>query len=235
MNGILGKKLGMTQVFAEDGRVVPATVIASGPCSIIQIKNEKTDGYNAIQLGFDEVKEKRVKKPQRGLFKKAKVAPRKILKEFRINEIKDLSVGQNIDVSIFEPGDYINVTGTSKGKGFQGGIKRHHWKRGPESHGSMSHREPGSIGASAYPSRVVKGHPLPGHMGNQNVTTKNLEVVEVDKENNLLVVKGSVPGHNNAYLVIEKTGKKRVKKAQAEDKAKEEKKVSKAKPAKGGK
>ncbi len=189
MRGILGKKIGMTQIFREDGQIMPVTVIESGPCSISQIKTQNKDGYDAIQLNFKD----------------------KLTKEIRLSDPTSYKVGQNIDLAQFSPGDFVDITGASKGKGFQGGIKRWNWKRGPQSHGSMSHRAPGSIGASAYPSRVVKGHHLPGHMGNQRTTVQNLEIIKVDKENNLLVVGGSVPGHRNCFLVIKKAKKKAAK------------------------
>lgn len=234
MNAILGKKIGMTQVFTKDGQVVPVTIIEGGPCCIIQVKNKERDGYNAIQLGFGETKEKRVTKPLLAKFKKLKTTPRKFIKEIRVEDLKDYKPGQDIDVSIFTIGDYVDVVGTSLGKGFQGGMKRWGWSGGPKTHGSMSHRRPGSIGASAYPSRVFKGHHLPGHMGHQRVTLQGLEVVNIDKENNLLVVKGSVPGHDNGYLIVKKSTRKKAKvvkkEAQpADDKQKDTKKADKGK------
>ena len=207
MVGILGRKIGMTQVFKEDGEIVPVTVIEGGPCCVVQIKAKKTDGYNAIQLGFEEVKASKLSKPLREKFKKIKAAPRKFIREFIVADPKDYQLGQHIDVTQFSPGDFVDVVGTSRGMGFQGGVKRWHWKIGAKSHGGMSHREPGSIGASAYPSRVFKGHHLPGQMGNQRVTIQGLEVVKTDKDNNLLVVKGSVPGHKNCYLIIKESRK----------------------------
>ncbi len=211
MSGILGKKIDMTQVFGEDGQIIPVTVIAGGPCSVLQIKTRESDGYDAIQLGFEDIKELKLSKPLRGKFKKSKVAPKKFIKEIYVPEPKTYHLGQNIDVAIFAPGDFVDIVGISKGRGFQGGVKRWGWSGGPKSHGSMSHRAPGSIGASAFPSRVFKGHHLPGHMGNQRITVQNLEVIKVDKENNLLVVKGSVPGHKNSYLLIKKSKKKKAK------------------------
>lgn len=187
MSGILGKKIGMTQVFREDGRVMPVTVIATGGC-ILQIKTKEKDGYNAIQLGFED---------------------KRFIKEIPVCDPQNYKVGQDIGMMQFSPGDFVDIAATSKGRGFQGGIKRWHWSRGPESHGSMSHRAPGSIGASAFPSRVYKGHHLPGHMGNKKVTVQNLEIVKVDKDNSLLVVSGSVPGHNNCCLIIKKSKKKK--------------------------
>ncbi|MBN3039250.1 MAG: 50S ribosomal protein L3 [Candidatus Omnitrophica bacterium] len=236
MNGILGKKLGMTQIFSEDGAAIPVTVIESGPCTVLQVKTIKTDGYNAIQLGFEDVKESKLKKPVRGKFKKINVTAKKFIKEVSAEDPQNYKVGQNIDLTIFSPGDYVRITGTSKGRGFQGGIKRWNWSRGPESHGSMSHRAPGSIGASAFPSRVHKGHHLPGHMGNQRVSEQNLEVVKVDKENNLLVVKGSVPGHNNSFLIIQRSQRKKSKAHKKQEQEKPEaKKETKEKKTQAGK
>lgn len=211
MTGILGKKIGMTQVFGEDGQVIPVTAIASGPCSVLQIKTKKSDGYNAIRLGFEDIKDSKVKKPLREVFKKIKVTPKRFIKEIPVENPENYRIAQNIDVAQFCPGDFVDIVGTSKGRGFQGGIKRWHWSGGPKTHGSMSHRTPGSIGASAFPSRVYKGHHLPGHMGNQRVSVQNLEVIKVDKENNLLVLKGSVPGPLNSYLIIKKAKKKKPK------------------------
>lgn len=208
MFGILGKKIGMTQVFGKDGGVIPVTVIESKPCSVLQLKTKQSDGYNAIQLGFEDIKDSRVKKPLREKFKKIKVTPKKLIREISVQDPKNYRVGQNIDVAVFSPGDFVDIIGTSIGRGFQGGVKRWHWSGGPSSHGSMSHRAPGSIGASAFPSRVHKGHHLPGHMGNQRVTVQNLEVIKVDKDNNLLLVKGSAPGHKNSFLIIKKSKKK---------------------------
>lgn len=209
MTGILGRKIGMTQVFTPEGEVVPVTVIESGPCSVLQVKTKEQDGYSAIQLGFGDKKDSKVNKPLREKFKKVKVTPKRFIKEIRVLNPKEYQVGQNIDVALFNPGDFVDIEGRSIGRGFQGGVKRWHWSGGPKSHGSMSHRAPGSIGASAYPSRVHKGHHLPGHMGNQKVTAQNLEVIKVDKDNNLLAVRGSVPGHRNSYLVIKKAKKKK--------------------------
>ncbi len=211
MTGILGKRIGMTQVFGEDGRIIPVTVIASGPCSVLQIKTKESDGYNAIQVGFEEIKDSKINRPLRQRFKKIKVTPKRFIKEIRVEDPKGYRIGQNINLADFAPGDFVDITGTSKGRGFQGGIKRWHWSGGPKSHGSMSHRSPGSIGASSFPSRVHKGHHLPGHMGNQRVSVQSLEVIKADSENNLLVVKGSAPGHKNSYLIIKKSKKKKSK------------------------
>ena len=221
MSGILGKKIGMTQIFKEDGEVVPVTLIESGPCSVLQVKTKETDGYNAIQVGFEDIKDSKLTSPLRGKFKKIKVGPKRFIKEISVPESKDYQPGQDIDVTQFGPGDFVDIIGTSKGRGFQGGIKRWHWSGGPKSHGSMSHRTPGSIGASAYPSRVYKGHHLPGHMGNEQVAVGGLEVIKVDKDNNFLLVKGSVPGHKNSFLIIKKSKKKsRAVKKEQEEKGK---------------
>ncbi|MBL7084675.1 MAG: 50S ribosomal protein L3 [Candidatus Omnitrophica bacterium] len=211
MVGILGKKIGMTQVFGDQAQILPVTVIESGPCCVLQIKTKESDGYNAVQLGFGEIKDSKLSKPVREKFKKIKASPRRFIKEILVENPQDYQVAQDIDVTQFNPGDFVDIVSISKGRGFQGGIKRWNWSGGPKSHGSMSHRSPGSIGASAYPSRVVKGHHLPGHMGNQRVTVQNLKVVKIDKDNNLLIVKGSVPGHNNCYLIINKSKKKKSK------------------------
>lgn len=211
MVGLLGKKIDMTQIFGDGGKIIPVTVIESGPCAILQIKTKESDGYDAIQIGFADAKEKRIKKPQKEKFNKIKVTPKKFVKEIYVTDPKSYKVGQNLDLTVFQAGDYVDIVGTSKGKGFQGGVKRWHWSGGPKSHGSMSHRVPGSIGASAYPSRVYKGHHLPGHMGNQRRTVQNLEVIKIDKANNLLLIKGSVPGHKNNYLIIHKSKKKKPK------------------------
>jgi large subunit ribosomal protein L3 len=216
MVGILGKKIGMTQIFKDGGQIVPVTIVAAGPCSILQLKTKQKDGYNAIQLGFEDTKASRLNKPLAEKFKKIKVSPKKFIKEISMLDVQGFRVGQCLDVSEFKPGDFVDIVGTSKGHGFQGGIKRWHWSGGPKSHGSMSHRAPGSIGASAFPSRVYKGHHLPGHMGNQKVTVQNLEVIQVDKEKHLLVVKGSVPGHRNSYLIIKKA-KKKISKTEQKD------------------
>ncbi len=210
MTGILGKKIGMSRIFKETGELIPVTVIEAGPCHIVQVKNKSRDGYSALQLGFDFRKEAGTKKPELGVYKKAKVAPRKFMKEIRLGEGKDAEhkVGDEICVDIFKQGDFVDISGISIGKGFQGGVKRWHWKGGGGSHGSMFHRAPGSIGASANPSRVFKGQHLPGHMGAERKTIQNLEVIEINKENNLLLVKGAVPGHKNSYLIIKKAKKK---------------------------
>jgi large subunit ribosomal protein L3 len=207
VNGIIGKKLGMTQLFAEDGTVTPVTVIKAGPCIVVQKKTVNTDGYNAVQLGFVEEKPpRRVNKPTEGHFKRAGVPPTRVLREVRVEASDEAtSVGDKILVDIFNENDLVDVIGKSKGRGFAGFIKRHGFAGGRASHGSMFHRAPGSIGASAYPSRVIKGTRMAGHMGNERKTLKNLRVVAVDTENNLLMIRGAVPGPNGAYVLIKKT------------------------------
>lgn len=204
---ILGKKIGMTQIFNEEGKAIPVTVIESKPCVVVQKKNLETDGYNAIQVGFGDVKEKRVSKPIKGHFKKAQLKPMKYLREFRLDNIDNYKVGQEINVDTFKPGDRVDVTGISKGKGFAGGVKRWHFNRGPMGHGSMYHRRPGSLGATD-PARVFKGRKLPGRMGGERVTVQNLEVIKVYPDRNLMLVKGAVPGTKNSLLLIKDTVKK---------------------------
>ena len=198
---ILGKKIGMTQIFDENGRAIPVTVIEAGPCTVVQIKTKDSDGYEAVQLGFGEVKEKKLTKPAKGHFTKANVTPAKHLREFRLEEIS-YKVGDEIKADIFSAGEAVDITGTTKGKGFQGVIKRHGQSRGPMGHGSMYHRRPGSMGSTSTPGRVYKGKNLPGHMGVETVTIENLEVVRVDLDKNVLLVKGSVPGNKGAILKI---------------------------------
>ena len=199
---IIGKKIGMTQIFDEKGLVIPVTVIEAGPCIVAQVKTIETDGYNAIQLGYGDVKENRINRPEKGHFTKAKLALKKHLREFRVSEIADIAVGNEIKADVFEAGDKIDVQGTTKGKGFQGVIKRHGQSRGPMGHGSMYHRRPGSMGSTSTPGRVFKGKKLPGHMGVQTVTIQNLDIVKVDLDKNVLLVKGSVPGPKGALLKI---------------------------------
>ncbi len=204
---IIGKKIGMTQIFDEKGLVVPVTVIEAGPCIVAQVKTIETDGYNAIQLGYGDVKEKRINKPEKGHFTKAKLMPKKHLREFRVADVADTTVGNEVKVDVFEAGDKIDVQGTTKGKGFQGVIKRHGQSRGPMGHGSMYHRRPGSMGSTSTPGRVFKGKKLPGHMGVQTVTIQNLDVIKVDLDKNVILVKGSVPGPKGAILKIRRTVK----------------------------
>ena len=215
INGIIGKKVGMTQLFAADGTVTPVTVIKAGPCVVVQKKTSAgKDGYDAVQLGLVEdrpVKLKRVNKPMRGHFEKtgAGTPPTRVLKELRLDSPSDdLNVGDTVLVNLFADGDPIEVVGRSKGKGFQGTVKRHKFNRGPESHGSMNVRAPGSMGQSAYPSRVLKGTRSSGHMGDDRVTVKGLTVARVDVENHLLMVRGAVPGANGTVVVVRKSAKK---------------------------
>ena len=207
VNGIIGIKLGMTRVFAEDGAAVPCTVLQAGPCVVVQRRTKQADGYDAVQLGFVEfVKPQRISKAMTGHFKKADVAPMRVLREIRLDESADDSkVGDRVLVDRFAPGEFVDVTGVSKGKGFQGGVKRWHYAGGDASHGSMFHRAPGGIGASSFPSRVWPGQHFPGHMGHERKTIKNLRVVKVDNEENLLLVRGAVPGPTGAYLLIRKS------------------------------
>ena len=199
---IIGKKLGMTQIFDEKGRVVPVTIIEAMPNVVAQIKTIETDGYNAIQLAYGEVKESKVNKPVKGHFAKAGITPKKHLREFRVDSVEEYKVGNEIKADTFTAGDKIDVQGTSKGKGFQGVIKRHGQSRGPMGHGSMYHRRPGSMGPTSTPGRVFKGKKLPGHMGVDTITIQNLDVVKVDMDKNVILVKGSVPGVKGAILKI---------------------------------
>ena len=198
---ILGKKVGMTQIFDEKGKVIPVTVIEAGPCTVVQIKSIENDGYQAVQLGFGEVKEKKLIKPKKGHFAKAKLTPKKVLREFRLDEI-NYNVGDELKADIFTEGEKLDITGITKGKGFQGVIKRHGQSRGPMGHGSMYHRRPGSMGSTSTPGRVFKGKKLPGHMGVEKVTIQNLEVIRVDLDKNVILVKGSVPGNKGSILKI---------------------------------
>ncbi len=204
--GLIGKKVGMTQIFDESGKVIPVTAIEAGPCVVAQVKTEETDGYTAIQLGFGDVKEKKVNKPVKGHFAKGNVTPKKHLREFRVDSV-EVKVGDELKADVFAAGDKIDIQGTSKGKGFQGVIKRHGQSRGPMGHGSMYHRRPGSMGPTSTPGRVFKGKKLPGHMGVQTVTIQNLEVVRVDLDKNVILVKGSVPGAKGAILKIKSSVK----------------------------
>ena len=206
MPGLLGKKIGMTSVFSAEGKNVPCTVIEAGPCVVTQVKTVEKDGYQAVQLGFQDKKEKHTTKPLMGHFKKAGVTPKKHLAEFKEFET-ELNLGDTVTVELFEGADYVDVVGTSKGKGFQGAIKRHGQSRGPMAHGSKYHRHAGSNGACSDPSKVFKGKHMPGHMGNVQVTVQNLEIVRVDTENNLLLVKGAVPGPKKSLVTIKETVK----------------------------
>ena len=204
---IIGKKIGMTQIFGEKGEVIPVTVIEAGPCTVVQVKTTETDGYNAVKLGFGEVNKRRLTKPQEGQFKKLKLEPKKHLREFRVDDVAAYAVGNEVKVDTFATGDMVDIQGTSKGKGFQGVIKRHGQHRGPMGHGSMYHRRPGSMGSTSTPGRVFKGKKLPGHMGHKTVTIQNLEVVRVDLDKNVILVKGSIPGAKNSIVKIKDTVK----------------------------
>ena len=199
---IIGKKVGMTQIFDENGRVIPVTVVEAGPCVVVQKKTVETDGYDAIQVGFGELREKLVNKPRKGHFAKAGVSLRRTLKEFRMEDIANYYVGDEIKVDTFEIGDKVDVSGVSKGKGFQGTIKRWNASRGPMSHGSKFHRAPGSMGAASDPSRTFKNKRMPGHMGAKNTTVLNLEVVKIMPEKNIILIKGGIPGPNKGTVVI---------------------------------
>lgn len=199
---IVATKLGMTQIFDENGKFIPVTVLQAGPCTVIQVKTLESDGYEAVQLGYLEKKERRANKPEKGHFDKAGVTPKRHVKEFRLDNAAEYEVGAEIKADVFVAGDRIDVSGTSKGKGFQGVIKRHNHARGPMTHGSHHHRTPGAMAGASYPGKVFKGKKLPGQMGNVNVTVQNLEVVRVDLENNLLLVKGAVPGPRKAVVYI---------------------------------
>ena len=204
---ILGRKLGMTQIFTEEGQVVPVTVVESGNNVVVQNKTVENDGYNAIQIGFGAIKESKVNSPMKGHFAKAGVAPVKFIREMRLENASEYNVGDTIGVDIFSAGELVDVTGTSKGKGFAGGIKRHNFARGPMGHGSKSHREPGSTGAmiSGHGGRVLKGKKLPGHMGSEKVTVQRLTVVRVDADRNLLLIKGAIPGPKKGLVVVKST------------------------------
>jgi large subunit ribosomal protein L3 len=207
--GILGIKLGMTQYFAEDGSSVPCTVLQAGPCVVVQRRSQETDGYDAVQLGLVEfIKPQRLTKAMTGHFKKTGVAPMRYVREIRLEESKDeTKAGDRVLVDGFAAGELVDVTGISKGKGFAGGVKRWHYRGGDASHGSMFHRAPGGIGASSFPSRVWKGQHFPGHMGNERETSKNLKVIKIDTEENLMLVRGAVPGPTGAYILIRKAKK----------------------------
>ena len=204
---ILATKVGMTQIFNEDGQLIPVTVLQAGPCVVTQVKTEENDGYAAVQVGYGEIREKLVNKPEKGHFDKAGVAAKRFVKEFRFENAAEYTVGQEIKTDIFADGDHIDVTAVSKGKGFQGAIKRHGQSRGPMGHGSKFHRAPGSMGASSDPSRTFKNKHMPGHMGAVNKTVLNLEVVKVIAEKNLILIKGGIPGPNKGTVVIRNTVK----------------------------
>ncbi|MBI3322361.1 MAG: 50S ribosomal protein L3 [Candidatus Omnitrophica bacterium] len=205
--GLIGRKLGMTQVFEASGRPMPVTVLEAGPCPVVQEKTVEKDGYRAVQLGFGDVDAKELTKSLAGHFAKRQAAPRQVLREFRLGKEDKAEVGSTVTVEIFKPGDRVDVTARSIGKGFSGGVKRWHWKGGDQTHGSMTHRRPGSIGSSTDPSRVFKGHHMPGHLGDKTVTTPAMVVVRVDVGHNLLMLKGSVPGGEEALVLIRKSRK----------------------------
>lgn len=208
--GLIGKKIGMSQMFNEDGKVVPVLVIATGPCWVTAIRQASKDGYSSVQLGFEEVPDRKINKPELGHLKKAGLPALKVLKEMRLNgdeDVNTFSVGQKLTVDIFKEGEYVDVTGNSIGKGFQGVMKRHKFRGGPATHGSMSHRAPGSIGGTT-PARVFKGKRMAGQMGNKRVTMQNILVLKVIPEQNLLLLKGSVPGSSNGYVLVRKALKK---------------------------
>lgn len=198
ISGLLGKKVGMTHIFDKEGNIIPVTVVKAGPCVVLELKETPSK----VKLGYEPVKESRINRPLQGYFKKINVAPLRVVQEFVSSDNKDYNVGQEIKADFFKPGDFVDITGVSIGKGFQGGMKRWNWSGGPSGHGSMHHRRVGSIGASADPSRVFKGTHMPGHMGARRVTVQNLRVLQVDAEKGILVLSGSVPGHRNGYLQI---------------------------------
>lgn len=204
MQVLIGKKLGMTQIFAETGEATAVSVIQAGPCPVVQVKTPETDGYSAIQIGFGAAKASRVGKPMEGHFKRASIAPCRVLKEVRVQDASQFKVGDMIDLKVLEGVKRVDVAGVSKGRGFAGTIRRHNFQRGPETHGSKNVREPGSVGQNSTPSRILKGKRLPGRMGGENTTVRNLKVVLVDAENNLLFVQGAVPGANNGFVFIRK-------------------------------
>lgn len=204
---IIGKKIGMTQIFTPEGKLVPVTVVEAGPCPVVQKKTPEVDGYSAVQVGFWVKKAKRVTKPEKGHFAKSGVEPSRVLKEFKLDNAADMNLGDVIKADVFAEGDKVDVTGTSKGHGYAGTVKRFGTHRGPMAHGSKYHRGPGSLGACSTPSKVMKGKKLPGHMGVDKVTALNLEVVRVDAERNLLLIKGAVPGPRGGYVTVKNTVK----------------------------
>lgn len=204
-NGLLGKKLGMTQVYDAEGRLVPVTVIEAGPCRVSALRTREKNGYEAVQVTFGEVPERKLNKAALGHLKTANLSPSRMLKEFK--KTGDVQVGQVIKADLFQKGEWVDVEGVSKGKGYQGVVKRHHYRGGPETHGSMFHRAPGSIGSSSYPSRVWKGKTLPGHMGSERVTVQRLKVIEARPDENLLFISGAVPGATGGFVVVRKSKK----------------------------
>ena len=208
MIGLLAEKIGMTQVFDEQGRVTPVTLLSAGPCSVIQVKTPETDGYAALQIGFGTKREKLIPNGLRGHLKKHKAAGVRSLKEVRVDDVSSFTVGQELTVSLFEVGSKVDIIGISKGRGFAGVVRRHHFTAGRETHGTVTHKQPGSIGASAYPSRVIKGKRLPGRMGGERVTVRNLDVIGVDAEQHLIWLRGSIPGPPKCTVLIRKVGAK---------------------------
>jgi large subunit ribosomal protein L3 len=204
MIGLIGKKVGMTQLFSDKGDAIPVTIIEAGPCTVTEVRSAQRDGYTAVQLGFGANKESRYTRPVLGQFKKRNLPPSRHLKEFRVDDVAGLEVGQSLNVSMFEKGAHVDVQGVTKGRGFAGVVKRYGFTGGKATHGTTTHKQPGSIGASAFPSRVIKGKRLPGRMGGVNLTIKNLEVVAVDPEQNVLMVRGAVPGPPNGLVVVRK-------------------------------
>ncbi|MEN8211761.1 MAG: 50S ribosomal protein L3 [Thermodesulfobacteriota bacterium] len=204
MSALLGKKIGMTNVFSADGRLIPVTVVQAGPCVVTQVKTEDKDGYNALQLGFDEKKVEKLNKPIAGHLKKSTDKGFRVLKEFKTDDPEEIESGVTLSIDMFSVGDKVNISGISKGRGFQGTIKRHGFSRGPETHGNRNHRKPGSIGNSAWPAKVIKGKKMPGHMGTDRETVKNLTIVDIKHEDNLLLVKGPVPGCKTGILEVRK-------------------------------
>lgn len=206
--GIIGRKVGMTQLFSETGKVIPVTVLQVGPCVVVQKKTEEVDGYTAVQLGFEDIREKLVTKPVKGHFNKAQVPFKRVLREFKFDS-DNLNIGDILKADVFDLGEKVDVTGISKGKGYQGVIKRHGYSTGPNSHGSGFHRHQGSMGANSDPSRVMKGKGMPGHMGSEQITVQNLDVVKIDVENNLIAIRGAVPGPNGGLIVVKTAVKKK--------------------------
>ena len=204
---ILGKKIGMTQIFTEEGLAIPVTVVKVAPCTVVQKKTVETDGYDAVQLSFGDIKEKNVTKPVKGHYDKYGAAYKRVLKEFRLDDVSSYEPGQELGADLFEAGEHVDVSGKSKGKGYAGAIKRHGQHRGPMAHGSKYHRSAGSMGSSATPSHVLKGKKLPGQMGNKNVTALNLEIVQIDTEDNLLLIKGAVPGSRGSVVAVKSSVK----------------------------
>ncbi|MEH0022779.1 MAG: 50S ribosomal protein L3 [Desulfobacter sp.] len=209
MSALLGKKIGMTNVFSSDGRLVPVTVLRVGPCVVTQVKTEETDGYTALQLGFDEKSVERLNKPIAGHLKKSTDKGFRVLREFRADSVEDVEAGATLNVDMFTVGEKVTVTGVSKGRGFQGTIKRHGFSRGPETHGNRNHRKPGSVGNSAWPGKIIKGKKMPGHMGVDKTTVKNLTIVDIKHDDNLILVKGAVPGFKTGVVEVRKADVKK--------------------------